>query len=102
MGPRRKWRVRVDSSWASQHALVHAIGQFVVPDRVIRSENMAAELPAVAKEVGYDAPSVPADTGTTQPFRLAEVVTPEIENACARAYRRDYVMFGFGEWVPPV
>lgn len=93
--------IRVDSSWASQNALVQAIGQFVVPDRVIRSDKLATDLPAIAKEVGYDAPSLPPDVGAAAPFSLQEVVTPEIESACEKAYRRDYVMFGFSSWKPP-
>lgn len=94
--------VRVDSSWASQNALVQAMGQFVVPDRVIRAERLAKDIPEIAKEVGYDAPPVAPDTGAAEPFDLTEVLTPEIEKACETAYRRDYVMFGFDKWVPPV
>jgi hypothetical protein len=29
---------------------------------------------------------------------LAEVITQDIQNAAATAYRRDYVMFGFNDW----
>jgi hypothetical protein len=93
--------LRVDSSWASQHALLNAIGQFVVPDLVIRSENLASDLSVLAAEVGQDAPDIAADTGAAEPFALSEVVTEEIGKACARAYRRDCVMFGFGDWTPP-
>ncbi|MCG6884910.1 MAG: nodulation protein NodH [Silicimonas sp.] len=92
--------VRVDSSWASQYALVHAIAEFAIPDRIVRSEALSAELAAIADEVGYSGPPVEPDTGEIQPFSLSEVVTPEIEKACARAYRRDYVMFGFDAWCP--
>lgn len=93
--------VRVDSSWASQNALVYAMGQFVVPDRIVRAERLTIDLPDIAKEVGYTAPPLEPDRGTAQPFALSEVVTPEIERACEAAYRRDYVMFGFGAWSPP-
>ncbi len=90
--------VRVDSSWASQHALVQAIGEFVVPDRVIRSDRLPTDLPHLAREIGIEAPSLRADEGDSSPFSLAEVMTPEIEKACEKAYRRDYVMFGFDDW----
>ncbi len=93
--------VRVDSSWASQNALVHAIGQFVVPDRVVRSENLGIDLPKIANEVGYEAPMLPADHGDNVPFPLKDVVTPEIQSACEKAYRRDFVMFGFDTWSSP-
>ena len=93
--------IRVDSSWASQNALVQAIGQFVVPDRVIRSDKLETDLPAIAREVGIDAPSVAPDDGIADPFPLSDVVTPEIEKACENAYRRDYIMFGFSAWSKP-
>lgn len=93
--------VRVDSSWASQTALLHAIGHFVVPDRVIRTDALQKDLTEIAKEVGFEAPPVPPDLGTETPFSLKDVYTPAIEKACEKAYRRDYVMFGFDAWAPP-
>ncbi len=90
--------VRVDSSWASQNALVHAIGQFVVADRVVRSDQLGTDLPKIASEVGYTAPTLDPDDGANIPFSLKDVVTPEIQAACEKAYRRDYVMFGFDQW----
>ncbi|MEM9425291.1 MAG: nodulation protein NodH [Pseudomonadota bacterium] len=93
--------VRVDSSWASQNTLVHAIGQFVVPDRVVRSDGLTEDLTQIAREVGYEAPQISSDDGINTPFDLARTVTPEIEKACAKAYQRDYVMFGFAKWSPP-
>ncbi|MEM7717780.1 MAG: nodulation protein NodH [Pseudomonadota bacterium] len=90
--------LRVDSSWASQHALVQAIGQFVLPDRVIRAETLAKDLADIAREVGFETPSLTQDAGVATPFPLEEVVTPDVEKACAKAYQRDYVMFGFDTW----
>ena len=90
--------VRVDNTWATQATLLHAIGQFAVPDRVVRSDTIASELPALANDVGVKAGAPPADTGMAQPFALEDVYTQTIEDACATAYRRDYVMFGFGAW----
>ena len=92
--------LRVDSTWATQNALVHAIGQFVVPDRIIREEQLADELPQIAREIGYPSPSFKLDRTTIGPFSLADVYSPEIEKACETAYRRDYVMFGFNAWKP--
>ncbi|MGR3514642.1 MAG: nodulation protein NodH [Paracoccaceae bacterium] len=90
--------VRVDSSWASQTTLVQAIGEFGVPDRIIRSERLATDLGDIAKEVGYEASPIAADTGDAVPFPLLDVATPEIQKACEKAYRRDYMMFGFDTW----
>ena len=93
--------VRVDNSWASQAALLHAIGDFVVPDRVVRSEDMETDLPKLAESVGLDAPALPNDVGLAEPFSLAEATSEKIEAACEAAYRRDYVMFGFSAWKAP-
>ncbi|MEO0946412.1 MAG: nodulation protein NodH, partial [Pseudomonadota bacterium] len=92
--------VRVDNSWASQAALLHAIGDFVVPDRVIRSETMDIDLPALAQDVGLDPSNVAKDHGVTSPFALEDVYDSAIERACEAAYHRDYVMFGFAPWQP--
>lgn len=90
--------VRVDNTWASQTAMLHAIGQFVVPDRVIREDTVADVLCELAREVGLnDAPRLPV-TERDEPFPLADVYDEDIEKACEAAYRRDYVMFGFGPW----
>jgi len=94
--------IRVDSSWASQNALVQAMGEFVVPDRIIRAERLATDVPALASEVGYSsAPSPKSDDGASNPYSLRDVVTPEIGKACEAAYRRDFIMFGIGAWSEP-
>lgn len=92
--------LRVDSSWASQYVLAHAISEFGAPDRVIRSENLQADLASTAREVGYEASEIRADDGANSPFHLKDVYSEEIERACEKAYRRDYVMFGFAPWKP--
>jgi len=91
--------VRVDNTWASQTALLHAIGQFVVPDRVIREERLGVVLRELAREVGHDDPPDVTAAPCEAPFPLADIYDADIEKACEAAYRRDYVMFGFGVWV---
>lgn len=90
--------LRVDNSWASQAVLLHAIGEFVVPDRVIRSDTMDRDLPTLACEVGLEPSELAQDRGVVEPFALEEVCTPAIEKACETAYNRDYIMFGFAAW----
>lgn len=90
--------LRVDNTWASQSALLHAIGQFAVPDRVIRADAMPEDLPRLAAEVGIAAPPPEGAFPVEGPHPLAQVVTKDIAEACEAAYRRDYVMFGFRDW----
>lgn len=90
--------LRVDNSWASQTVLLHAIGEFVVPDQVIRSDTMETDLPALAEAVGLTPSELGKDRGISAPFLLDDVYNTAIAEACEAAYRRDYVMFGFAPW----
>ncbi len=90
--------LRVDNSWATQTALLHAVAGFSVPDRVIREDALASELQSIAEEVGIPAPELSGKFPVEAPYPLAEVYNRNIEDACQAAYRRDYVMFGFSAW----
>lgn len=92
--------VRVDNSWASQAVLLEAIARFKVPDRVIREDALAEELPGIAKAVGRTEPPAWREPVAEDGFELSSVRTDEIDAACETAYRRDYVYFGFGRWQP--
>ena len=95
--------LRVDFSWASQAAFLSAIARFVVPDRVVREDTAATELRELAVLAGCgDARGLMGTFDAETGVPLAEVRTPEIDQACANAYRRDYVFFGFGSWKPTV
>ena len=90
--------VRVDSVWASQDRLLGAIASLVVPDRVIREESLGEELENLSHLVGLQTTKLPEVAKANPLFELSAVVTPEIERAAEAAYRRDYMMFGFGPW----
>ena len=92
--------VRVDNTWASQATLLYAIGQFQMPDRVIRESHLAAALGDLCRDVGVAMPPVTGAFAVSEPFPLSDVVTRQIAEACETAYRRDYVMFGFTDWTP--
>ena len=90
--------LRVDNTWATQTVLLHAIGEFILPDQIIREDTLSDHLKSLAAEVGINAPDLSDGFDVKAPFTLKEVVTDTIEKAAATAYRRDYVMFGFGKW----
>ncbi|MEP5757825.1 MAG: nodulation protein NodH [Litoreibacter sp.] len=90
--------LRVDNSWATQTTLLYAIGQFLVPDRVIREEDLPSVLPQVAKEVGVIEGEAIVSFATEARFALTDIYDKEIETACEAAYHRDYVMLGFRAW----
>jgi len=91
-------RVRVDASWASQMAVLQGFAQFTLPDHILREETLAAELAALAGQLGHQPPPAPAPEGFA---RLAAIYDKELENAARGAYGRDYLSFGFGDWQPP-
>ena len=91
--------LRVDHSWASQEAFLSAIARFAVPDRVMREETAARELAELADLVGCTgSPVFGGGFAAQHPFPLSDVQTDDIAKACAAAYRRDYVFFGFERW----
>ena len=92
--------LRVDNTWATQDMLLSAIGQFAIPDRVIREDSLAESLGWIASEAGVSAPPLEGGFAVPAPFPLAEVVTDDIHAAAEAAYRRDYLMFGYRRWAP--
>ncbi|MBR2656479.1 MAG: nodulation protein NodH [Loktanella sp.] len=90
--------IRVDASWASQQVILQGMAQVAVPDLIVREEDMATDLPALAKQVGVlNAPDVPVICHKYAD-RLAAIYDPLIEAAARDAYVRDYESFGFTSW----
>ncbi|MEL6450897.1 MAG: nodulation protein NodH [Pseudomonadota bacterium] len=90
--------VRVDADWASQAKTVEGFAEFVLPDRLIREDALADELPALAVSVGVqDVPELLA-RAPDAPHSLADIYDVEIEGLARAAYGRDYLMFGFEDW----
>ncbi len=90
--------VRNDAHWCTQASAIQSMGQFALPDFVLREEELAAYLPAVALQVGYgDAPE-PGKAGGDTPFGLEQIYDDEIESLAQEAYQRDYLVFGFDRW----
>ncbi|TKD26246.1 sulfotransferase domain-containing protein [Rhodobacter capsulatus] len=84
--------------WASQSASLQGIAQVAPPDLVAREDRLAEDLAALAQMIGVPAPAFDPPQGDTAPVKLADVWTPELEQAAAETYSRDYMQFGFGPW----
>ncbi|PYF11838.1 LPS sulfotransferase NodH [Rhodobacter viridis] len=84
--------------WASQSASLQGIAQFALPDLIAREDRLPDDLAALAQAVGIEAPVFTAPQGDTAPVKLAEVWMPDLEQAAADTYSRDYMQFGFGPW----
>ncbi|MFG6581786.1 nodulation protein NodH [Sulfitobacter sp. 1A12779] len=90
--------IRVDAAWCSQAQAIAGFGAFCLPDRILREEELASELPALAAGQGHaTVPAVPqmVELG---PFTLGDIYDDEIEALTAEAYQKDYMTFGFSRW----
>ncbi|MGR3373945.1 MAG: nodulation protein NodH [Pseudooceanicola nanhaiensis] len=90
--------IRIDPAWATQSSLVEGMGQFALPDMVIREEEMAEWLPLLARSAGCEAPPVPDTAMSAGPVPLDDYYDDEVEAKVAEVYQRDYMIFGYGPW----
>ena len=91
--------IRVDPTWCTQAQAITGFGELCLPDQLIREDEMAAALPALAQTAGCATPpAVPAVSDEAGPFALADIYDGEIEKLARDAYQRDYMSFGFGDW----
>lgn len=92
--------IRVDPDWASQSKIIEGFAEFVLPDRLIRSDALEDELAQLARTVGLDdMPALPRPL-PSDAITLADIYDAEIERMARSAYGRDYLMFGFEDWSP--
>ena len=90
--------IRIDSAWCSQAQAVAGFGEFCLPDRLIREEELETELRALAASQGHaDSPALPEGTAPG-PFAVDDIYDTEIEALAVEAYQKDYMTFGFGPW----
>lgn len=90
--------LRVDAEWASQSQLLAGFAELGAPDLVLREEEIATELPALARRLGVAAPAKVPDSVPDMPFGLDAIYDSEVEALVAAVYQRDYITFGFGPW----
>ncbi|RVT83401.1 nodulation protein NodH [Rhodobacteraceae bacterium CCMM004] len=90
--------VRVDASWASQSALLQGMGQFLLPDRLLREENLARDLDRISADLGLAAVPLPDAAPDPGPVALTDIHDGEVEAMARDVYKRDYMMFGFEDW----
>ncbi len=91
---------RVDGLWCSQSQALSGFAEFALPDHVIREEDMASDLPDLARKLGHPAPPTPAAATPDTPFELDQIYDEDLEKMAAEIYRRDYLQLGFGRWRP--
>ncbi|WP_298259342.1 nodulation protein NodH [uncultured Litoreibacter sp.] len=89
--------IRIDAVWATQSALLQGASGVVLPDIILRENDLEDGLPALAATLGLeaDAPNPEPEQG---PFSLADIYDKELEKLAVAVYRKDYINFGFGDW----
>ncbi|KIC10336.1 nodulation protein NodH [Leisingera sp. ANG-M1] len=90
--------VRVDPEWASQSQVLAGFAELGSPDLLIREEEMAEDLPALARKLGRLEPGEVPAAAPDVPFTLNDIYDAELEAMVAAVYQRDYLAFGFGPW----
>jgi hypothetical protein len=91
--------LRVDPTWASQLSLLQGMSDFTIPDLIVREDRMAHDLAILAAHIGRE--TMPGVPEVTDPHaaRLASIYDADVEASARDTYQRDYVAFGFGDWV---
>lgn len=90
--------VRVDASWATQMQVLQGYAQFVLPDMILREDEIEVYLPALAQQLGHLDPAAPQVAASGRPFELGDIYDDQIEDLVSTIYQRDYIGFGFGPW----
>ena len=90
--------VRVDAAWASQLQVLQGYSQFILPDMIFREDEIEVHLPALARQLGHDAPPIPVKAPSDAPFALLDIYDQDIEDRVSSVYHRDYTTFGFAPW----
>lgn len=89
--------IRVDAVWATQSALLEGATSVVLPDLIVREDDMQEKLAALAGSLFLREADVELEE-EVGPFSLSEIYDKELEKLCQQTYRRDYINFGFATW----
>lgn len=89
--------LKADPAWVSQSVLLQDMAQVMLPDAVLREDDLPAALDNLAEQVGCG-PVAWWAPDASGPFRLSQIYDAEVETAVRAAYQRDYMMFGYDDW----
>ena len=90
--------IRVDAAWGTQAQTLASFGDFVLPDFVLREDELTGMLPLIAGQVGHSSPAQPDKAVADTPYALADIYDDKLEALIAKIYQRDYMLFGFVRW----
>lgn len=88
--------IRIDPHWASQLSILQGMAQFMMPDVIIREEELSDQFDRLASHVGV--PMAALRSASEHRFSIADIYDAELETAARDVYARDYMNFGFSDW----
>ncbi len=92
--------IRVDGNWASQAQILAGFAELSPPDLVVREEDMARDLPELARRLGRMSPPMVPRAPRCTPYSLEDIWDRELEAQCQSVYARDYMSLGYDDWKP--
>ncbi|MGV6803213.1 MAG: nodulation protein NodH [Ruegeria sp.] len=92
--------IRVDGSWSTQTQILEGIASFALPDLILREDEILTALPSLAKSFGHESPPTPEPPKPDVPFTLSQIYDADLEALAAETYQRDYLQYGFEDWIP--
>ncbi|PXW79836.1 LPS sulfotransferase NodH [Ruegeria sp. P4] len=93
--------IRVDARWASQAQIISGFADLGAPDLILREDELAEDLPWLARKLGRMAPGNVPPVPDDRPIALADIYDEKLEALCRAVYARDYLTFGFEDWAQP-
>jgi hypothetical protein len=92
-------RARIDHSWASQSAILDGYTKVVHPDHLLRHVSLTETIALIEDQLGLDHIAPGEIVEDDAAFQLAQIYDEELEQLVAKAYSRDYMSFGFNDWL---
>ena len=93
--------LRADGAWCSQTQALQSFADFMLPDMILREEELAEGLAELAGKAGHSGgvpDLVDASEGSPLRYGLNDIYDDDLEALAQKVYQRDYLMFGFGPW----
>ena len=87
-----------DPAFSTQLSLLAAVSEVLVPDMVIREDQLPLALEQLGQQAGLsEIPEPPAPDPAFEE-RLARIYDAEVEAAVRAVYNRDFMAFGYRRW----
>jgi hypothetical protein len=90
---------KIDPVWASQSAVLDGAAHVLIPSHIIHEADLAIGLAHLESLLGL-APVAIEPAAQTRIFNLGDVYDADIESRIRDVYARDYLNFGFDDWIP--